>query len=71
MRESKLRFKLNRVLSRQEKRPVRSGAWRYNKQREIRSCKAMLLCVVFLNRRYNPGTGVVARLRYKSFMEDC
>lgn len=65
------KFKLNRMLSRKEKRPVRSGAWRYNKQRTIRSCKAMTLRVVFCKRRYNPGTGVVARLRYKSFMEDC
>lgn len=65
------KFKLNRVLSRKEKRPVFTGAWRHNKQQCIRYCKGVHNHGVTLHIKYKCGTGVVARQRYLNPLEDC
>jgi len=65
-----VKFKLNRKLSRKDKRPVRTLACRYNKQRAIRLSKGVHQASLNKLLRFRPGSGVTARKAYLMLMED-
>lgn len=66
-----VKFKLNRRLSRKDKRPVWTIIGRYNKQRAIRWCKGVHEYSLNTAFSFRPGSGVTARKAYLTMMEDC
>ena len=64
------RFQLNRKLSREDKRPVRTLASRYNKQMAIRWCKGMHTKGLNKIFRFRPGTGWYAKRNWLAIQED-
>ena len=64
------KFKLNRKLSREDKRPVRTLASRYNKQMAIRWCKGVHQASLNKLFRFRPGTGWYAKRNWLVLQED-
>ena len=60
-------FKIDRLASRKQKRPVRIVCIRYNRQRWIRHAKGVCeyaISKIFRFDKYRPGSGAVARQRW-------